>query len=247
MKFVTSQGYYGLLSGLAPVAQRGLRRRDRADDLRDDVQRGHRRSGRCWRTITWLSRARCRAGRSGWGSVPTCPTSASLAERIEYARKIGARGVAIWSAGELERRGYWDDVARLWRPGRSSDGRSGTGGRARKPALQSRVVLLGRGVLVQQLDGVWQHRHDDRQALDRALRAAGQVDDQGAPADAGDPAAEHGVRGDAQAFGRGSPRPGPGACAPSRPAWPRGSRRAARSRYHRSSAPGRAAARRPTR
>ncbi len=35
-----------------------------------------------------------------------------LAERIAYARGIGARGVAVWSAGEVDRRGYWDDLAR---------------------------------------------------------------------------------------------------------------------------------------
>ncbi len=42
------------------------------------------------------------------------PEFGSLAERIAYARQMGARGVAVWSAGELERRGYWDDLARLW-------------------------------------------------------------------------------------------------------------------------------------
>jgi len=33
-----------------------------------------------------------------------------IAERIDYARKQGARGVAIWSAGTLDARGYWDDL-----------------------------------------------------------------------------------------------------------------------------------------
>lgn len=37
-----------------------------------------------------------------------------IAERIAYARKIGARGVALYSAGSLDTRGYWDDLARLW-------------------------------------------------------------------------------------------------------------------------------------
>jgi len=33
-----------------------------------------------------------------------------IAERIDYARLSGARGVAIWSAGALDARGYWDDL-----------------------------------------------------------------------------------------------------------------------------------------
>jgi uncharacterized lipoprotein YddW (UPF0748 family)/N-acetylmuramoyl-L-alanine amidase len=32
-------------------------------------------------------------------------------DRIAYARQIGARGVALWSAGALETNGYWDDLA----------------------------------------------------------------------------------------------------------------------------------------
>jgi uncharacterized lipoprotein YddW (UPF0748 family) len=31
--------------------------------------------------------------------------------RIQYARSIGARGIALWSAGALETNGYWDDLA----------------------------------------------------------------------------------------------------------------------------------------
>lgn len=33
-----------------------------------------------------------------------------VADRIAYARQIGARGVAVWSAGALDSRGYWDDL-----------------------------------------------------------------------------------------------------------------------------------------
>lgn len=32
-----------------------------------------------------------------------------IAERIAYARAIGARGVAVWSAGAVDSNGYWDD------------------------------------------------------------------------------------------------------------------------------------------
>jgi uncharacterized lipoprotein YddW (UPF0748 family) len=37
-----------------------------------------------------------------------------IAERIAYARKIGAAGVALYSAGPLDARGYWDELARVW-------------------------------------------------------------------------------------------------------------------------------------
>lgn len=33
-----------------------------------------------------------------------------IAQRIAYARRIGAAGVALWSAGALETNGYWDDL-----------------------------------------------------------------------------------------------------------------------------------------
>jgi uncharacterized lipoprotein YddW (UPF0748 family) len=42
------------------------------------------------------------------------PAFTAVAERIDYAQKIGALGVSIWSAGEVDRRGYWDDLTRLW-------------------------------------------------------------------------------------------------------------------------------------
>ena len=34
----------------------------------------------------------------------------AIADRIAYARQIGARGIAIWSAGALNTRGYWDEL-----------------------------------------------------------------------------------------------------------------------------------------
>jgi uncharacterized lipoprotein YddW (UPF0748 family) len=45
----------------------------------------------------------------GIGGVIT-PFSA-INDRIAYARQIGARGVAMWSAGALEANQYWDDFA----------------------------------------------------------------------------------------------------------------------------------------
>jgi uncharacterized lipoprotein YddW (UPF0748 family) len=38
------------------------------------------------------------------------PDFGMISERIAYARLRGARGVAIWSAGTLDARGYWDDL-----------------------------------------------------------------------------------------------------------------------------------------
>jgi uncharacterized lipoprotein YddW (UPF0748 family) len=34
----------------------------------------------------------------------------AIADRIAYARSIGARGVAVWSAGALDANQYWDDL-----------------------------------------------------------------------------------------------------------------------------------------
>jgi uncharacterized lipoprotein YddW (UPF0748 family) len=35
----------------------------------------------------------------------------TINDRIAYARSIGAKGVALWSAGALEENSYWDDFA----------------------------------------------------------------------------------------------------------------------------------------
>jgi uncharacterized lipoprotein YddW (UPF0748 family) len=32
-----------------------------------------------------------------------------VVERIDYARSLGAAGVAVWSAGAIDTRGYWDE------------------------------------------------------------------------------------------------------------------------------------------
>ena len=60
--------------------------------------------------------------------------------------------------------------------------------------LRRSMMLFRFRQLPQQLDCMWQHRRNRLQVLHRLLRAARQVDDQRAAADAGDAPAEHRVR-----------------------------------------------------
>lgn len=51
-------------------------------------------------------------GRQVWLGIGAAITStAEINNRIAYARSIGAKGVAIWSAGTMESNQYWDDFA----------------------------------------------------------------------------------------------------------------------------------------
>jgi len=50
------------------------------------------------------------AGRQVWLGIGGVITPfIGISDRIAYARNIGARGIAVWSAGALERYQYWDD------------------------------------------------------------------------------------------------------------------------------------------
>ena len=57
-----------------------------------------------------------------------------IAERIAHARMRGARGVAIWSAGTLDARGYWKDL----RTGPFREPASAAQGEAQRGALAAR-------------------------------------------------------------------------------------------------------------
>ena len=51
-------------------------------------------------------------GRQVWLGIGAAITSADeIGNRIAYARGIGARGIAIWSAGTMDSNQYWDDLA----------------------------------------------------------------------------------------------------------------------------------------
>ncbi len=54
---------------------------------------------------------RVQAERQVWlGIGGDMPEFDRIAERIAAARALGARGVAIWSAGAIDTRGYWDEL-----------------------------------------------------------------------------------------------------------------------------------------
>ncbi len=54
---------------------------------------------------------RVQAGRQVWlGIGGDMPEFDRISERIAAARALGARGVAIWSAGAIDTRGYWDEL-----------------------------------------------------------------------------------------------------------------------------------------
>lgn len=103
--FPTSQGYYdyyqdshdwltsGSLDAMVPMIYGGVLNSNLTDweELADDhiAVQGNRQ--------VWL----------GIGGANT-PFS-SISDRIAYARSIGAKGVALWSAGALEENNYWVD------------------------------------------------------------------------------------------------------------------------------------------
>lgn len=107
MKFVTSQGftdYYqdsrrwleeGCVDAIAPMIY--------GKTFNADISK--------WMVLA-ADHVKAQGERQVWlGMGADLPDFGLLAERVAYARQLGARGVAIWSAGELERRGYWDDLA----------------------------------------------------------------------------------------------------------------------------------------
>ena len=64
----------------------------------------------------WRALADDHAGAQGsrqvWlGIGAAIASSVEISNRIAYARSIGAKGVAIWSAGTMESNQYWDDFA----------------------------------------------------------------------------------------------------------------------------------------
>jgi uncharacterized lipoprotein YddW (UPF0748 family) len=110
MKFATSQGYHdyyqdshrwlkeGNIDAIAPMIYGATFNADVAKwrVLADDhvaAQRATNGKGQVW-----------------LGIGADLPAFGALAERIQYAREIGAAGVSIWSAGALESRGYWDEL-----------------------------------------------------------------------------------------------------------------------------------------
>jgi uncharacterized lipoprotein YddW (UPF0748 family) len=110
MTFPTSQGYYdyyqdshrwlgeGYVDALAPMIY--------GTTFNADITK--------WKVLA-DDHVAAQGGRQVWlGMGADLPEFSLLAERIAYARKIGARGIAVWSAGSLDSRGYWDDFAALW-------------------------------------------------------------------------------------------------------------------------------------
>ncbi len=64
-----------------------------------------------WRTLA-DDHVNVQNGRQVWLGIGAAITSsAEINARIAYARSIGAKGVAIWSAGTMDSNQYWDDFA----------------------------------------------------------------------------------------------------------------------------------------
>jgi uncharacterized lipoprotein YddW (UPF0748 family) len=110
MKFVTSQGYHdyyqdshrwlkeGSVDAIAPMIY--------GTTFNADVAK--------WKALA-SDHVAAQMATKGQGQVwlgvgGDLPTFAPLAERIAYAREIGAAGVSIWSAGSVDSRGYWDEL-----------------------------------------------------------------------------------------------------------------------------------------
>lgn len=106
MTFPTSQGYFdyyqdshrwlteGALDAIAPMIYGAT--------FNADVAK--------WKVLA-DDHVAAQAGRQVWLGIGGAITPFDgIAERIAYARSIGARGVALWSAGALETNQYWDDL-----------------------------------------------------------------------------------------------------------------------------------------
>lgn len=113
MQFATSQGYTdyyqdshrwlrdGSVDALAPMIY--------GETFNADIEK--------WKVLA-ADHVQAQGARQVWlGVGADLPDFGLLAARMAYARELGARGIAIWSAGGLEQRGYWDDLARLWAAG----------------------------------------------------------------------------------------------------------------------------------
>lgn len=105
MTFPTSQGYYdyyqdshrwladGALDALAPMIYGAT--------FNDDIAK--------WQVLA-NDHIAAQSERQVWlGIGGAIPSFEEIADRIAYARRSGARGIAVWSAGAVETNQYWDD------------------------------------------------------------------------------------------------------------------------------------------
>jgi uncharacterized lipoprotein YddW (UPF0748 family) len=106
MKFITSQGFYdyyqdshrwladGYVDAIAPMIY--------GTTFDGDIAK--------WKVLADDHVKAQGTGQVWLGIGADVPSFSALAERVAYARKVGARGVALWSAGAVEAHGYWDDL-----------------------------------------------------------------------------------------------------------------------------------------
>ena len=105
MTFPTSQGYYdyfqdshrwlgeGALDALAPMIYGAT--------FNSDIDK--------WQVLA-DDHVAVQGNRQVWLGIGAAITPfEGIAQRIAYARRIGAAGIAIWSAGAMDTNGYWDD------------------------------------------------------------------------------------------------------------------------------------------
>jgi uncharacterized lipoprotein YddW (UPF0748 family) len=105
--FPTSQGYYdyyqdshrwitdGSLDAIAPMIY--------GPTFNSDINK--------WKLLA-DDHLRVQGSRQVWLGIGAAITSfADIEARIQYARSISAKGVALWSAGTMETNQYWDDLA----------------------------------------------------------------------------------------------------------------------------------------
>lgn len=104
MNFATSQGYYdyfqdshrwlreGAVDAIAPMIY--------GTTFNADIEK--------WKVLA-ADHVAVQGERQVWvGLGADFDDFGQITERIEYARSLGAAGVAVWSAGALDARGYWD-------------------------------------------------------------------------------------------------------------------------------------------